>query len=94
MRSSRRRRGTTGDEQHDRAEFARFSATDYDAMQTFDDSVEKVGNDNSKEEMIKRSECEVKNDIYYFEQLTFCTLKTERSIVKEKIDSCRHVEAI
>ncbi len=34
----------TGDEQHDRAEFARFSATDYDAMQTFDDSVEKVGN--------------------------------------------------
>jgi phytoene dehydrogenase-like protein len=33
----------TGDEQHDRAEFARFSATDYEALQAFEANVEKVG---------------------------------------------------
>ncbi|NCF16648.1 MAG: FAD-dependent oxidoreductase [Haliea sp.] len=33
----------TGNEQHDRAEFARFSASDYDALQSFEDSIDKVG---------------------------------------------------
>jgi phytoene dehydrogenase-like protein len=33
----------TGNERHDRAEFARFSATDYDALQAFEDSVKTVG---------------------------------------------------
>jgi len=32
-----------GDERHDRAEYGRFSASDYDAMLAFEDSVEKVG---------------------------------------------------
>ena len=32
-----------GDEEHDRAEFARFSSTDYNAMLAFEDSIEKVG---------------------------------------------------
>jgi phytoene dehydrogenase-like protein len=32
-----------GDPQHDRAEFARFSAADYEAMLAFEDSVDKVG---------------------------------------------------
>jgi phytoene dehydrogenase-like protein len=33
----------TGDEAHDRAQFARFSETDYDAWLAFEDSVDKVG---------------------------------------------------
>jgi phytoene dehydrogenase-like protein len=32
-----------GDEVHDRAEFSRFSASDYDAMLAFEESVDKVG---------------------------------------------------
>ncbi len=31
------------DEQHDRAQFEKFSATDFDAMRAFEDSVDKVG---------------------------------------------------
>ena len=33
----------TGDEAHDRAEYARFSATDYDDMERFDELIEVVG---------------------------------------------------
>ncbi len=32
-----------GDEDHDRAQYAKFSNTDFDAMEAFDDSVDKVG---------------------------------------------------
>lgn len=32
-----------GNEKHDRAQFSRYSANDYDAMQSFEDSVHKVG---------------------------------------------------
>ena len=34
----------TGDEQHDQAEVSRFSASDFDALKTFDSTVETVGN--------------------------------------------------
>lgn len=33
----------TGDERHDRAQYAKYSSTDYEAMQAFESSVQKVG---------------------------------------------------
>ena len=33
----------TGDEHHDRAQYAKYSSTDYEAMQAFESSVQKVG---------------------------------------------------
>lgn len=33
----------TGDEEHDRKQYSKFSATDYDSMQAFEESIDKVG---------------------------------------------------